>query len=119
MRWFQPPPPFFKAPIPSLSSLFKIFVSPPLFSVPPPFKVFQTVAPTPIQPPLTLIQHTNLPYIQLMSLNKYQKGDFNSSTVAFYQKSIFDFLNPFTNMSGYLNLWDIFRFIFRFIDNLE
>ena len=36
-----------------------------------------------------------------------------SSTAAFYQKSIFSFLNPFRNTSGYLNLWDIFRFIFR------
>ena len=26
---------------------------------------------------------------------------------------IFDFLNPFSNISGYLNLRDIFRFIFR------
>ena len=38
------PPPLllFKAPTlwPSLSPLFKIFISPPLFSVPPPFKVF-------------------------------------------------------------------------------
>ena len=48
-----------------------------------------------------------------MTLNKYQKGDSTSSTVAFYQKSIFGFLNPFTNISGYLDLWDIFRFIFR------
>ena len=48
-----------------------------------------------------------------MGLNKYQMGDFTSSTVAFYQKSVFDFLNPFTKMSGYLNLWDVFRFIFR------
>ena len=48
-----------------------------------------------------------------MGLNKYQKGDFNSSTVAFYQKSIFDFLNPFTNTLGYLNLWNILRFDFR------
>ena len=48
-----------------------------------------------------------------MGLNKYQKGDFNSSTVAFYQKSIFDFLNPFRNTLGYLNLWNILRFDFR------
>ena len=48
-----------------------------------------------------------------MGLNKYQRGDFTSSTVAFYQKLIFDFLNPFTNISGYLTLSDIFRFIFR------
>ena len=48
-----------------------------------------------------------------MGLNEYQKGDFNSSTVAFYQKSIFDFLNPFRNTLGYLNLWNILRFDFR------
>ena len=48
-----------------------------------------------------------------MGLNKHQKGDFNSSTVAFYQKSIFDFLNPFRNTLGYLNLWNILRFDFR------
>ena len=76
-------------------------VSPPLFSVPPDFKVFQTIPPTLTQPPPALIRHTNLPYT---NLNKYQKGDFTSSTVAFYQKSIFDFLNPFTDILGYLNL---------------
>ena len=43
-----------------------------------------------------------------LGLNKYQKGDFTSSTVAFYQKSIFNLLNPII-----LNLWDIFRFIFK------
>ena len=42
-----------------------------------------------------------------MGLNKYQKGDFNSSTVAFYQ------INPFRNTLGYLNLWNILRFDFR------
>ena len=42
-----------------------------------------------------LIQHTNLPYTQLMGLNKYQMGDCTNSTVSLYQKSIFDFLNPF------------------------
>ena len=51
-----------------------------------------------------ILTHTSL----LLGLNKYQKGDFTSSTVAFYQKSIFNLLNPFTNISGYLN-----RFIFR------
>ena len=50
-----------------------------------------------------------------MGLNKYQKGDLTSSTVAFYQKSksFFYFLNPFTTISGYLDLWYNFRFIFR------
>ena len=50
-----------------------------------------------------------------MAFDKYQKGAFfncqlstASSTVAFSR----DFLNPF-DISGYLNLWDIFKFIFR------
>ena len=47
--------------------LFKIFVSPPLFSVPPSFKVFQTVPPT-LTPPRALIRPTNLPFL---GLNKY------------------------------------------------
>ena len=51
------------APWPSLPPpLFKIFVSPPLFSIPPPFKVFQTVPSILTQPSPTLIQHTNFPY---------------------------------------------------------
>ena len=40
-------------------------------------------------------------------------GYFTSSTVGYYQKSkIFAFLNLFTNIPGYFNLWDIFRFMF-------
>ena len=35
-----------------------------------------------------------------MDLNKYQMGDFTSSPIAMYQKSIFNCLNPFTNISG-------------------
>ena len=35
---------------PACAPLFKIFVSPPLFSVPPAFKVFQTVPSTLTQP---------------------------------------------------------------------
>ena len=52
----------FKAPIPwpSLPAIIKIYASPPLFFVPSPFKVFQTVPSTPTQPPPTLIQLTNL-----------------------------------------------------------
>ena len=66
-----------------------------------------------MQSPPALIRQTNPPYTYLTGLNKYQKGDFISSIVAFYQKSTFNLLNPFTTISGYLNLWDIFRFIFR------
>ena len=109
--------PLFKVttPGPSLPPLFKILVSSTLYSIPPPFKVFQTVPPPPpptfLQPPPASIRHTSLPYTLLMGLNKYQKDYFTSSNFAFYQKSIFNFLNSFTNISSYLNLWDIFRFI--------
>ena len=40
---------------PSLLTLFKISVSSPLFSAPPPFKVFQTVSLTLTQLPPALI----------------------------------------------------------------
>ena len=41
-----------------------------------------------------------------MGLNKYQEVACTSSTVALYQKSIFDLLNPFTDigLSGHSNL---------------
>ena len=64
-----PAPLLFKAPTPwpSLPSLFKIFVSPPLFSVPPSFKVFRQFPP-PSQPPSALIQPpTNLPWFKQIS----------------------------------------------------
>ena len=38
-----------------------------------------------------------------MGLNKYQKGDFANLPIAIYQKSIFNCLNPFKNISGYKN----------------
>ena len=51
-------------PLTMLAILFKIFVSPPIFSIPSPFKVFQTVLPYPHSDnsPLVLIRHTKLPY---------------------------------------------------------
>ena len=109
----SPSPPFLRhptqlAPPRILKSLF--LLPSVLFH---PLKVFQTIPPTFTQTPPALTWCTNLPYKYIMGLNKYQKGGFTSSTVAFYQKSVFDFLNPFTNISGCLILWDIFRFIFR------
>ena len=79
----------------------------PLFCFPPPVTVFQTVSSNLPNGTPSCPNPKNQP-----SLNKNQKGYFISSTVAFYQKSIFNFLNPFTNISVYLNLSDIFRFIF-------
>ena len=61
-------PPFDHAyPLPFL---LKIFVSPRLFSIPLPFKVL-------------FISDTNFPYTQLTGLNKFQKSDTPSSTLAF------------------------------------
>ena len=53
-------------------------------------------------PPSAWIWHINLLYIQLTGLSKYQKGDFTSSPVAIYQKSIFNCLNPFANIADIL-----------------
>ena len=36
-----------------------------------------------------------------MGLNKYQNCDFTSSSVTFYQKSIYDFLNSFPKILIY------------------
>ena len=52
-----------------------------------------------------------------MGLNKYQKGDFTGSTITFYQKSILDFLNPFTNIYQIILIYEIFSG--SFLDNLE
>ena len=111
-----PAPPLLKSPCPSpcLAPLFKIFVSSLLLSIPPTFKIFQAV-------PSTLMQSLSCPnpiyqpslHIINMGLNNYQKADFTSSPVVISQKSIFNYLNPFINVSGYLNLWDTFRFSFR------
>ena len=102
----ESPPPLSKAPTPwpSLPPLFKIFVFPPLLSVPPPFKVFKTVSPTLTQCHTALIRPTNFLWFKQMS-----KGRFYQSNCQFYQKSIFNLLNSFTNH----NLLDIFSFIFR------
>ena len=83
-------PPLFKAPTssPSLPSLFPL----PLFLFHPILRNF-TQFPPPSHNPL-------LPFSDsatFHSVNKYQKCDFTSSTAAFYQKSIFNHLNPFTN----------------------
>ena len=77
---------------------------PPLLSVPPPFKVFKTVSPTLTQCHTALIRPTNFLWFKQIS-----KGRFYQSNCQFYQKSIFNLLNSFTNH----NLLDIFSFIFR------
>ena len=75
-----PPPPFLKC-------LFTLHLLFHLLS-----RYFRQSPPPPSRNPLVLlIRPTNL------GSNKYQKGGFTSSTVTFYQNSIFNLLNPFTN----------------------
>ena len=45
-----------------------------------------------MQAPPALIRPTKIPWFK-----QYQKGNFTSSTVAYYQKSIFNLLNLFKN----------------------
>ena len=66
-----------------------------------------------MQPAPVLIQPTNQPIF--FGLNKYQKGDFTSSTVAFYQKSIFDFF--FLKIYQVILIYGIFSS--SILDNLE
>ena len=90
VRGFQPlPRHFLRHPSldPACPLVFKIFASPPLFSVLPPFKVFQTIphhhatpyCPNPIQQPSFHI---------IKEFKQYQKSDLTTSTVSFYQISI-------------------------------
>ena len=53
-----------------------------------------------------------------MGLNKYQKGDFTSLTMAIYQKSVFYFLNPFTNISNIQVILTYGIYSGSFLDNL-
>ena len=94
VRGFQTP--LFKAPTPFLSlpptHLFKFFVFPPLFSVPPPFKVFQTVPPTLTQIPPAVICSTNISWFKQIA-----KGQIYQFNCCFLSKINFNLLNPFTN----------------------
>ena len=104
-KWVPAPP--FKAPIswPSLLPLLKIFVAPPLFPVPSRFKVFSTVPRTFTQILSALIWPPNCSWFKQIS-----KGQIYQFNCCFLSKINFNLLNPFTNN---LNLWDIFRCIFR------
>ena len=100
-----PASPFLRhPPLEPTCPLFKIFVSPPLFSVPPFLPLLRYSDSSP-HPHATFCPNpAHQPSLHVTGVNKYQKVDFTSSTVVFHQKSIFDFLNPFTNRLGYLNL---------------
>ena len=66
-------------------------------------------------PSWPLIRQINLPWFKKISKEWFYY--FTSSTVAFYQKSIFNLLNPFTNREINLNLYGIF--LGSFLDNFE
>ena len=68
-------------PLDPACPLFKIFVSPSIFSVPSPFKVFYTVSPNLMQPHPALIRPTNLPWFQQIS-----KGWFYQFNCCFLSK---------------------------------
>ena len=110
------PLPHFKVPTssPKLPPFLKIFVSRPLFFVPPPFKVFQTVPPPHPHTNPSCPNLTHQPSSHIINVFKQiSKGWFYQFNCRLLSKINFDFLNPITNVSGYLNLCDIFRFIFR------
>ena len=74
---------------------FSFLRHPPLTQLAPP--LLKTLFPLP-----SFLFHPLLRYFRqfpptFLHLRKYQKVDFTNSTVAFYQKSTFDILNPFTN----------------------
>ena len=76
-----PPPHFLKFLFPLLAFLFH-----PILRY---FRQFPPPLPNPLLPKSN--QAT------FLGLNKYENGDFTSSSVAFYQKSICNLLNPFTS----------------------
>ena len=94
---------------------------PPLLSDPLHFKVFQTVPPPSWNP--LLPNWTQKPSICMTDeFKQISKGYFTSLTIAFYQKTNFDFLNPFGNISSYLIVYLILiyrMFSGSFCGNLE
>ena len=89
-----PASPFLRHPPvdPGCSPLFKIFVSPVLFSAPLPFKVFLTVFHSLTQTPPALMRPNNPSWIKQIS-----KGRFCQFSRYFLSKSSFNLLDPFTN----------------------
>ena len=67
-----PAPPFLRhPPLDPACPLFKISVSPPIFYVPPSFKVFSTVSSTLTQPPPAVIRPTNLSWFKQISKEQF------------------------------------------------
>ena len=105
-----PPLPYLRHPLlhpacpPPLPRFFKSLFPVPSFSVPTPFQVISDSSlhsqATPSSP-----NPTHQPSVHLINeFKQISKGWFYQINVAFCQKSISNFLNFFTNMSGYLNL---------------
>ena len=97
-----------------LAPLFKSLF--PQKSVPPPFKVFQTIPPTIAQPPSALIRPTNPPDTELTGLNIYQKGYFTSSLSLSIKNQFLIFYIPLQIYQVIIN-YGIFSG--SFLDNLE
>ena len=88
------PASLFKAPTPwsNFSPFLKSLFSFPFFLFQSLLKYFRQ-----IPPPCNLLLAWSNHQPTILGLNKYQMGDFTRSTVAFYQKSIFNLSNPITN----------------------
>ena len=116
VRELQPPPPPHFLGHPHLTQLAppplsKIFVFPPLFSIPP---RYSDVSHRPHAAPFFL-SPTHQPSSHIINrFKQISKGWLYQFNHRFLKKPrIFNFLNLLTNISGYLDSWDIFRFIFR------
>ena len=99
-----------KGTCPPLKSLFPLpsFLSQPLLKY---FELFPQ--PSCRQPP-SCHKPTYQPSLHIINgFKRISKRWFYHFTCTIYQKSIFNSLDPFTIISGHLNLWDIFRFVFR------
>ena len=100
VRGFQPPSLRHRPLDPACRPLFKIFVPPPLFSFPLPFKVFQTVPSTLTQLPHALTRPNDRLWFKQIS-----KGEFYQFNCCFISKINFNLINPFTNrFMGYFQV---------------
>ena len=113
VRRFQPLF-FLRHPLldPADLSFLKSLVSSPLFSVPPSFKVFQTVPPTLTKPP-SYPNLTHQPSLHLTGGFKMVILPVQLSLSITNQVLIFEIPLQIYQVILILNLWDIFNFIFR------
>lgn len=112
VRRFQFPK--FKASSSSYCPLFSIFRSPSLIFINLLLRYFRQFHPPSRR---RLFSDPNPTHqLSLNLINRFKQmlmGPFTISPVTIYQKSVLNYFNSFTNISDYLNLWDISRFILR------